>query len=690
MRIESKEELDLLVSTVIQNPNIKDKEQIFDQIREKVLEVLISKGDIIPYSYLDLYYVFKDLKVKNHTKYSEHIKFFKDYYSKASIEEKFIINNFLFGLEILNGNFNAVKDYIKRSFLFNIHKLLIDKEGSAIRYFLNKFTDDKILIETFKEMIKPDYFLALESDKRRSIFTNSLAILWNTPIMYNNTIWLDVFDDLVNLLDRSIEKNQIEEQMYIHFFTYHIYGNNIQTIDDWRVFNKKVEEPASHFYKESSKKLGLTKAKTTISKEKKRIGFLVDRIVLTSPLMVLLSLIKSLMAQEGFKDKYEIYMYSMNYLDKQVDNEELVNKFIELGVKFFTPHDIFAPYGFYYSHIKKAIVLREKIIEDKIDFLIGGGGYDISNFIFSTRTAPKQILWSHGNCTSNLEEIDERISHFHQECTEWKWKIFSVPILKEFLVGSKEEKEEGKRLKKEILEQFGEDTVILGTIGRLVKVDSDEYIKTVAQVMKQNPNTIYLACGDGNIESINEKIKKHGIDEKRFIFLGMVNPHVYGWVIDMWINTFPLAGGQAVEEYLAKENGIVIHFPKELNGRSLSEREVIERLYIVDKKRKELLLELFEIDEDELMNNIESLDIFRIKIFSKLIGKDASYMLDILEDIESEKILLQKYLKQISYFCKNKDFFNANKKFNTKRKIIEDRIFPKSAEGFLDAITKKG
>ncbi|WOE70040.1 hypothetical protein RZR97_00295 [Hydrogenimonas thermophila] len=563
MKIESKQELDLLVSALIQNQNIEDKEQIFNLLREKVLEILISKGDIIPPFYLNLYFIFKDLKVNTHPKYSEHIKFFKNYYPNASLEEKFIINNFLFGLEILNGNFSAVKEYIKRSFLFNTHKLTVDKEGNSIRDFLKNEIDEKIAIETFKEMIEPDYFFALQSDERRSIFTNSLAILWNNPTMYNNKIWLDTFDSLVDLLNKTIEKNLIEEQMYIHFFTYHIYGNNIQTLDDWRIFNETVEQPASLFYKKFYENNNLKKAKTTISKNKKRIGFLIDRIILTSPFMVLYSLFKALMKNDGFKNEYEIYLYSMNYLDKQSDNKKLINRFLELDVKFFSPQNIFAAYGFYYSHLEKAIILREKIIEDKIDYLIGGGGYDISIFLFATRTAPKQFFWSHGNCVSEFEGVDERISHFDQECKEWNWKIFGVPIAEEFLVGTNDEKEEGLKIKNRYLELFGKDTIILGTIGRLVKIDSEEYLKTIAQIMNQNQNIIYLACGSGNIENIKNKIKKYGIDKDRFIFTGMVNPHIYGWVIDIWPDTFPLGQGISKEEFLAKGKPIVYHRKRE-------------------------------------------------------------------------------------------------------------------------------
>jgi hypothetical protein len=115
-----------------------------------------------------------------------------------------------------------------------------------------------------------------------------------------------------------------------------------------------------------------------------------------------------------------------------------------------------------------------------------------------------------------------------------------------------------KKIKEELLKKYGKNTVILGTIGRLIKIDSEEYIKVIAEIMKQNPNTIYLACGEGNKESILKKLKKYNIDKNRFIFTGQINPHVYGWVIDIWPETFPLYQGVSQEEFISKNNGTVI------------------------------------------------------------------------------------------------------------------------------------
>jgi hypothetical protein len=253
----------------------------------------------------------------------------------------------------------------------------------------------------------------------------------------------------------------------------------------------------------------------------------------------------------------------MEYIYKQTDDDEWVRKIRDLGIKVYVPAK-FRKDGYYFSHLEKALDLRDLIIKDGVYYLINQvSGYDISNFLFSTRTAPKQIYWSHGNCAFDIEGIDERISHFEQVCKEFDWKIFDVEIAREFLVGSEKEKKQGQIIKESILKEYGKDKVILGTIGRLIKINSDEYIKVISKIMEENPNTIYLACGEGEKEEIEKKLEKFEIDRERFIFVGHVNPHIFGWVIDIWPDTFPLGGGHSRDEFIAKKRPVVFHIKRE-------------------------------------------------------------------------------------------------------------------------------
>ena len=43
----------------------------------------------------------------------------------------------------------------------------------------------------------------------------------------------------------------------------------------------------------------------------------------------------------------------------------------------------------------------------------------------------------------------------------------------------------------------------------------------------------------------------------------MINPHVYGWAIDIWPDSFPLGQGMSKEEFLAKGKPVVFHKKRE-------------------------------------------------------------------------------------------------------------------------------
>ena len=74
--------------------------------------------------------------------------------------------------------------------------------------------------------------------------------------------------------------------------------------------------------------------------------------------------------------------------------------------------------------------------------------------------------------------------------------------------------------------------------------------------MKQNPHTIYLACGSGDKTPIMKKVKKFDIQD-RFYFTGHIDPHSYGYIIDLYLNTFPFASGEATTEFAIKGHGVL-------------------------------------------------------------------------------------------------------------------------------------
>ena len=249
-----------------------------------------------------------------------------------------------------------------------------------------------------------------------------------------------------------------------------------------------------------------------------------------------------------------------------------------------------------------------------------------------------------------------------------------------FLIGTPEEKEAGLKLKQQLKEHFGEDTIFLGTIGRLIKIESEEYIKVIAQIMQENPNTVYLACGSGNVENIKKLMQKYGIDLQRVLFPGNVNPHIFGWVIDVWINTYPLFQGVSQEEYHAKGNGIVIQSEVIINCKYDS--EFFEKEFLTEKP--EVYFNGFEVEKID--NNV-SYNQLILQVYKKHNNVDEKEILKCIEKIDFLKNCRQKWLQTISCICQNKEYKKMYK-WMTYKLWKEHIKWKKSHNEFLDILQR--
>jgi len=530
--------------------------------RNKAYDVLLNDGHIPECNIINIYYYFGLCKLMPDDRFLAYEAFLdKNVYADGVSDMDRI---YLIILRFFVSYANS-KEYAFEIFLSSLTLLdfmQADEIGLSLLVidFINHCGEraDYILAIMGRNWNK-DFYFSLNKLQKRSTFNWDLHCVSNVDKCHSHPLWITFYELWKELLFEHVKRDECDEAMYIHFYLYHKMGNSFQTQKEWAIFNAEISQKMVKYYKEWASRNQITQLKNSTYKtedSKITIGFLQDRLVENSPYKVQYSLWKRLMSSKEFRDKYEIVVYLMSYFEKSHNDEHCIKAVESLGIKVWDGAIPFYWDGVYHSHLEKALHIRDKIIEDGVDILISpNNGYDISDFLIAVRSAPKQIFWSHGNFQYDIDGVDERISHCLVENSGRKFKNFSVPV--------DSNKFHNPSIDQGILyaerSKYPENVFILGTIGRLVKVDSDEYLQTIYEIMRQNPNTIYIAAGTGNVDNVRQKVKKLGISE-RFYMPGWVDPHVYGHIIDLWLDTFPLRQGESLQEYMAKEKFFISLF----------------------------------------------------------------------------------------------------------------------------------
>ncbi|PAF53791.1 hypothetical protein BKH42_04605 [Helicobacter sp. 13S00482-2] len=611
----------------------QETELICKLFRDKIYDLIFSKGDIVSSAYM-IVYLFIDKKQDN--RFESLIQIADNHlFGKNGVNEEENIMLIELGsiARILAGKKDeGIKYYIKNISLIDMQVSSADKSASFILNFFDILQIPfELLIEALSELLEISYFMSLEAKRRRSIFNWQLQVFWNIKHFFNHRDWLKLYPlwekILYELLDPSDSK-KIDEALYVHFFIYHMCGNSFTSQEQWKDFNKNISQKASLIYEEFSHTFNLPKPKP-IKKPKKIIAFLRDRLVENSPYKVEYSFLKDLLENSVFKQSYEIKIYNMSFIEKSDDDSSIKKSYEDIGIEVIDIASSFNRDGYYNSHLAKALCILERMIADNVDILISpNNGYGISDFILACRVALTQIFWSHGNFVYDVPQIDLKLTHIcgnlpiiHHEGFEFIGinvrmdNKFYNPFIPPEIIQNERKK-------------YPQDKLIIGIIGRLTKIDSIAYLKVIIKIMQEYPNTIFLACGNGNVHQIKEKITSINPDmTERFYFPGYVNSAIYGHIIDFWPDSFPMQQGESKIEFNAK-GGLLLILSKE----NLQDRT---------KRLQNWIQNNLKAIETECKNKNITLDFFK-----KILIKELSYIAFDENDYLNKAFILLNATKQ--------------------------------------------
>lgn len=420
--------------------------------------------------------------------------------------------------------------------------------------FLDVFSIFNILCGSVKELYT--YFIEYVFNNKFLLLDENMQIdclykAWNLSLQVyqDNDASQFAYHKLKQLFQNALNYQKTEVAFWLYYTPLHYFNSGTHTNkhEANQRFQDEIEKPLEIYIKNHI----IPKYKITPNKKKvkdsskKKVAFVMQRIIRHSTVKVLYYLMESIMREK--QDKYEFILYDLSFPESGGSDLEFIKEFETLGLRYVNLHEkIFNNTSETYSLLEKCIKSREILIEDDIDTFIGLHTRVEYMFLYLTRTTPEQIYWYHGsNIEYNVEGIDKRITHCGVKECAFPIKTFTVSA--EYV---KEEDFEFEKEAKDIRDRFPKDYVILGSIGRLIKIDNKEYLDTVLKIMEENPKTIYLACGDGDKTNILSFVKENGLED-RFYLPGFVNSKVYGRVIDIYLNTFPDPGGESINEFKA-------------------------------------------------------------------------------------------------------------------------------------------
>lgn len=475
--------------------------------------------------------------------------------------------------EVLLNNIKALSVWYALSLILNtenkagldkIYFTLLAKSNDLMEIYHNypliaqafpaKYFDS--YVENYSKALLVDGFISKPIREQKEAVCK---LVYFTIMFYErNKSFLKIYEALYGVYREAVASGSAELILWLYSPLLYCHNSVLIAQEDFARFNENIDKPLSNYIKDTlSSELNLKPCQNglAVNSPVVKVGFLVERVLDYSLTNVLCALLNNLAAEN--LANYQFVIYDLNFRELGGSNAEAVAKLYATGFEYIDLHrEIVGSHEHFYSILDKVIKVREKIIRDGIHVLIATNGRPEVNFLFSTRTAPVQVFWTHGNYVFDCDGIDKRIVHYVSDDYKHYGHEFSAFEIAPDYRSSNPEANQAQAMS--LREKWPPNTIVLGSIGRLSKIDNAGYLDIVAKLLTVNADTVYVACGSGDQSELQAKIAKLGISD-RFYFEGFVDPEIYAFVIDVYLDPFPNGGGESLQEYRARtEQGRVV------------------------------------------------------------------------------------------------------------------------------------
>ncbi len=288
------------------------------------------------------------------------------------------------------------------------------------------------------------------------------------------------------------------------------------------------------------------------------IGFVINLMFNNaSPIKVIFQMLSSVAKLNPKPFVARIYAMETTY-------EPMVNQFKDIGVPVISMDELCGKYG-KDNFLQRLLALRDIMRKDEVAATV----YVQSSLFFSTFAAavglsPVQVFCSMGGYyTFRIKEIQGYIggsgvardkTMFHG----YEWRSASGKI-SEYRSADPMAEEQARQIR---TQQFGDYEILLGSIGRPQKIDSEEFLDALAEILRNNPNAAFLWFGDEELVGVKQKMQTRGIAD-RCLFQGFVNTKLYARILDIHLDSFPFPAGITMYESMAAGTPAVFFLSKE-------------------------------------------------------------------------------------------------------------------------------
>jgi hypothetical protein len=202
------------------------------------------------------------------------------------------------------------------------------------------------------------------------------------------------------------------------------------------------------------------------------------------------------------------------------------------------------------------IALTEAAIRaDRPDVLMTDMNASLPAVLFERRSAPLQVFYQFGmpiwplrniDAVFHVWDFDRALVGFDQAiCTE-----LTIPYdLTRFASTPDPELVASERAQLPLGR-------LIGTYGRLAKI-TPEFLRAVTDAISDIPDVTVVLGGVGDADPINRTLAALGMIGRCVVLAHHVNGHVWGHLMDVFLDTFPQPGGASCLEVIAKGKPVV-------------------------------------------------------------------------------------------------------------------------------------